>query len=108
LVRKLARHLELAGFLGRGKPLALLAGRRRDEVAQSLQGRAQQGGAAIPVVEEHVLLRQEATILLDASAQSGDLALDRLLLDLLIRGDAGINSDLHFGAFHAMALRGRG
>jgi hypothetical protein len=28
--------LELPGFLGRGEPFALLAGRRRDEVAQKI------------------------------------------------------------------------
>jgi hypothetical protein len=35
--RKFARHLELPGLLGRSKPLALLAGRGRDEVAQNLR-----------------------------------------------------------------------
>src|SRR3954471_15462825 len=67
-----------------------------DCIAQALQGGAHQRGAALPLVHVAVVGRDPAPIGRDALAQSGDLAVDRMLARLGLAGYARVEGHQTF------------
>src|SRR5919199_4188155 len=66
-----------------------LAGRRG--IAQALQGRAQQGRAAVSLIEKAAVWRHKHAILPEAGLQHGKLAGDGLRARLLLGRDTGVD-----------------
>src|SRR5215213_7938635 len=66
-----------------------LAGRR--DIAQALQGWAQQGRAAVSLIEKAILRRQKHAILPEPGLQHGKLAGDGLRARLLFGRDTGVD-----------------
>ena len=79
-------------------------GGQRDQVAQALQGGADQAGAAVAVVDEQPVVRDEWPSRAHSCGQLAQLAVDGVPLSLLVGRDPGV--DGHGGrAGGEMALR---
>ena len=65
--------------------------RERDHVAQALQGGANEGGAAVAVVDEQHRVLDLVTLLRRKRLQLAQLAIDGLPLGLLVGGDPGVD-----------------
>ena len=78
-----------------------------DSVAQTLEGGAHQGGAAVAFVAETFIGHQRQAVLGEAGLQGCDLAADGAVGGLLLGGDAGIDGSAyirHAGLFLEMIL----
>src|ERR1700759_3043765 len=79
-----------------------------DSVAQTLEGGAHPGGAAVAFVAETFIGHQRQAVLGEAGLQGCDLAADGAVGGLLLGGDAGIDGSAyirHAGLFLEMILR---
>src|SRR5262245_52132485 len=73
-----------------------------EHIAQALQRRADQGGAAIPFIQKLHGFRDDETISRDALAQRGYLTCHGVRLGLLLRRHPGVECDLY--GVHACCL----
>ena len=64
-------------------------------VAQAVQARPRQNGAAVAVVTKDVVVRQRPPLGIDIGAQTGQLLLNRLQLDLMARRHPNIECYSH-------------
>ena len=83
-----------AGEAIRGMDVEEIDGRQRDEVAQTLQGGADQAGAAVAVVDEPQIVPDAMAVLRGARGQLRQLAVDGVMLSLLVGRDPGVEGDL--------------
>jgi hypothetical protein len=83
-----------AGEAIRGMDVDEINRRQRDEVAQTLQSRADQAGAAVAIVDEPQIVCEAMAVLHRSCGQFSQLAVDGVMLSLLIGGDPGIDGDL--------------
>ena len=71
--------------------------REGDEVTQALQGRSDQTGSAVAVVDEQHVLADLIAVPQRPCLQLGDLAVDSVALGLLIRRDPSVDRHLQIG-----------
>src|SRR5215208_1501704 len=64
-------------------------------VAQAVQARAVEAGAAVAFVGEAMLGKEVIALLLHPGLEGGELAVDRLVTFLAFRRNAGIDSGMH-------------
>ena len=69
-------------------------GGQGDQVAQVLQGGADQAGAAVAVVDEQPVVMDDVAIPGDTRRQLAELAVDGVALSLLVGGDPGVDGHL--------------
>jgi len=86
-----------AGEAIRGMNVDDINCREGDEVTQALQGRSDQTGPAVAVVDEQHVLADLIAILQRPCIQLGDLAVDGVALRLLIRRDPSVDGHLQIG-----------
>jgi hypothetical protein len=75
----------------RGMDVDDIERRQGHEVTQPLQGRSNQTGAAVAVVDEQHVLADLIAILHHSRFQLGELAIDSVALSLLVRRDARVD-----------------
>ena len=86
-----------AGEAIRGMNIDDINCREGDEVTQALQGRSDQTGSAVAVVDEQHVLADLIAVLQRPCLQLGDLAVDSVALGLLIRRDPSVDGHLQIG-----------
>src|SRR3954452_11354640 len=86
-----------AGEAIRGMNIDDINCREGDEVTQALQGRSDQTGPAVAVVDEQHVLADLTTVLQRPCLQLGDLAVDGVALSLLIRRAPSVDRPLPVG-----------
>ena len=83
-----------AGEAIRGVDVDDIKRRQGREITQSLQGRSDQTGAAVAVVDEQHVVADLMAILPRAGFQLGELAVDGVALSLLVGRDASVDGYL--------------
>ena len=74
-------------------------------VPQPLEHRGEEGASAVALVDEGQPRIQGQAVLLDAALEGVELAGDRVVLGLLLGGDAGVDRRPQRGVVHRVRLR---